>query len=431
MKAKIAVIGLGYVGLPLSMALVKAGYQVIGIDYNEAWVQKLNAGQSNIIDVTVQELMQNISDESFHAQTAYCGVSEVQAVIICVPTPLNEAKEPDLTCINDAVSGILPYINKGILISLESTTYPGTTEELIVKRIELEKEWIVGKDFYACYSPERVDPGNKQFSVGTTPKVVGGYTAACSKKAKELYESFLPCVVQVKSTKEAEMSKLLENTFRCVNIALVNEMAMMCERMDIDIWEVIRGASSKPFGFMPFYPGSGVGGHCIPLDPLYLSWEARKYNYFNRFINLASDINSNMPYFVIRQISSVLCLQSKFIKNSKVLLIGMTYKADVGDLRESPSLEVYKLLKRNSALVQFYDPYIKAFNYKDEVVESIDWTEDEIRSFDVVVILVNHSQVDYKELLQYAKIIYDTKNVYENIQTEKVIRLGQNIECEC
>lgn len=430
MRKKVAVIGLGYVGLPLSMALSDAGYYVLGIDYNPTWVKNLNEGKSNILDVTSQKLTEAIAQKLFFATNEYSYVSQADAVIICVPTPLNEAKEPDLTCIKEAVTGIIPYINKGVLISLESTTYPGTTGELIVRRIEKEKGWVVGEDFYACYSPERVDPGNKQFSVATTPKVVGGYTKECLKKAKVLYESFLPYVVQVKSTKEAEMSKLLENTFRCVNIALVNEMAMMCERMDIDIWEVIRGASSKPFGFMPFYPGPGVGGHCIPLDPLYLSWEARKYDYFSRFIEVASDINRNMPYYVVEQISKVLCKHSKSMKDSQILLVGMSYKKDVGDMRESPSIDIYRLLRKSQAKVSFYDPFIKSFNYNEEIIEGIKWSEENLSKNDIVVILIDHSQINYDKILKWSKLIYDTKNVYQMIESSKVVKLGQNLEME-
>ena len=355
-QIKVAVIGLGYVGLPLSMALVKAGHYVQGIDCNQQWVDKLNKGHSNIKDVPDEKLQDSLNNRLFNASTDFGLISDVEAVIICVPTPLNEAKEPDLSYIIKAMESITPYLKKETLISLESTTYPGTTKELIEDYVAKEKGWIVGKDFYVCYSPERVDPGNKVYSVENTPKVIGGSTEKCLQIGRVLYESFLPQVVGVKTTKVAEMTKVLENTFRCVNIALINEMTMMCERMGIDIWEVIKGATSKPFGFMPFYPGPGVGGHCIPLDPLYLSWEARKYNYFCRFIELASDINSNMPYYVVNQLSKLLCQRGKVIKNSKILLVGMSYKEDVGDLRESPSLEVYDLLKRGTSICHRKQP---------------------------------------------------------------------------
>ncbi|WP_054739940.1 nucleotide sugar dehydrogenase [Cellulosilyticum ruminicola] len=427
-QIKIAVIGLGYVGLPLSMALTKAGYYVQGIDCNAQRVESINNGHSNIIDVKDECLQESLKNDLFNASTEYSLISNVQAIIICVPTPLNKAKEPDLSYIIKAMKGVLPYLTKQILISLESTTYPGTTEELIEGYVEKEKGWKVGEDFYVCYSPERVDPGNKKFSVENTPKVIGGSTQKCLQIGQTLYESFLPKVVGVKTTRVAEMTKVLENTFRCVNIALVNEMTMMCERMGIDIWEVIKGASSKPFGFMPFYPGPGVGGHCIPLDPLYLSWEAKKYNYFNRFIETASDINSNMPYYVVHQIGKILCQQGKSIRKNKILLLGMSYKKDISDLRESPSLEVYELLKKQGASVEYYDPYIESFNYKDKVIKGIVFNEETIKQFDIVVLLSDHSNIDYNWLVEKATLIYDTRNVCKDIENHKIIKLGQNIE---
>lgn len=427
-QIKIAVVGLGYVGLPLSMALVKVGHHVQGIDCNQQWVDELNKGRSNIVDVPNEKLQNSLKNKLFNASTDVSLISDVEAVIICVPTPLDEAKEPDLSNIIEVMKNITPYLKKETLICLESTTYPGTTKELIEDYVAKEKGWIVGKDFYVCYSPERVDPGNKVYSVENTPKVIGGSTSKCLQIGRLLYESFLSQVVGVKTTKVAEMTKVLENTFRCVNIALINEMTMMCERMGIDIWEVIKGATSKPFGFMPFYPGPGVGGHCIPLDPLYLSWEARKYNYFCRFIELASDINSNMPYYVVNQLSKLLCQRGKVIKNSKILLVGMSYKEDVGDLRESPSLEVYDLLKRQGGIVEFYDPYIESFNYKDTLIKSISLTEEVVKQYDVVIILSKHSNIDYKWLVENSRLIYDTRNVCKDIENSKIVKLGQNLE---
>lgn len=428
-QIKVAVIGLGYVGLPLSMALVKAGHFVQGIDCNTAWVEGLNKGYSNIIDVPNERLQESLEHNLFNASTDFSLISSVDAVIICVPTPLNKAKEPDLSYIINAMESITPYLSKSTLISLESTTYPGTTKELIEDYVVKEKGWKVGEDFYVCYSPERVDPGNKTYSVENTPKVIGGSTQKCLEIGITLYESFLPHVVGVKTTKVAEMTKVLENTFRCVNIALVNEMTMMCDRMGIDIWEVIKGASSKPFGFMPFYPGPGVGGHCIPLDPLYLSWEAKKYNFFSRFIETASDINSNMPYYVVSQINKICAQQSKVIKQSKILLVGMSYKKDISDLRESPSLEVYELLRRQGGIIEFYDPYIESFKYEDEVIQGTHLNEETLKQFDLIVILSDHSNVDYKWLVENAVLIYDTRNVCKDIESAKIIKLGQNLEC--
>lgn len=426
-KVNVAIIGLGYVGLPLGVAMARAGFQVIGIDYNEKCVEMINNGISRILDVSSDELKNLVSQGKIQATTDYSNISRAQVIVICVPTPLNESKEPDLSYINKAVDGILPYITKKTLISLESTTYPGTTDELIVNRVIAEKGWQVGEDFFVCYSPERVDPGNKLFSVENTPKVIGGSTSQCLELGKVLYESFLPKVVCVKSTRVAEMTKILENTFRCVNIALINEMTMMCERMKIDIWEVIEGASSKPFGFMPFYPGPGVGGHCIPLDPLYLSWEAKKYNFFSRFIETASDINSNMPYYIVRQIEEILSKQEKVIGLSRILLLGMSYKKDVGDLRESPSLEIYELLQKKGANVAFYDPYILTFNRSGEEVAGTMINEENISQFELVVILTNHSNINYKWVVEKANLIYDTRNACKEIESSKVIRLGQSI----
>ena len=428
-EIQVAIIGLGYVGLPLGVALAKAHYHVLGIDCNKAWVDEVNKGHSNIIDVPSEVLKEVVDKGYLKASADYADITKADAIIICVPTPLNSFKEPDLSYIKKAVEGMLPFIKQGVLISLESTTYPGTTEELIVEHIQREKSWKVGIDFYVCYSPERVDPGNQKFSVGNTPKVVGGSTAACLELGQTLYESFLPHVVGVKSTAVAEMSKILENTFRCVNIALVNEMTMMCERMDIDIWEAIKGASSKPFGFMPFYPGPGVGGHCIPLDPLYLAWKAKEYNYFSRFIELAADINNNMPYYVAKQIGQILGHMGKGMKGSRILLVGMSYKKDIGDMRESPSLDVYEVLKKQGPKIDFYDPYVASFNDKQGEIKGIELSADSLSAYDLIVILVGHSEIDYQLILQNAKMIYDTRNVYEGIESNKIVKLGENLEC--
>ncbi len=430
-KAKhiqISVIGMGYVGLPLSVALAKVGYKVLGIDCNSDWARQINEGHSNIGDVPSEVLKEFVDKGYIKASDDYSLIAQSEVIIICVPTPLNHFKEPDLSYIKSAVESLLPFIQKGTLIVLESTTYPGTTEELIVERIQKEKGWKIGEDFYVCYSPERVDPGNTTFSVENTPKVVGGSTETCLELGETFYGTFLPKVVGVKTTQVAEMSKVLENTFRCVNIALVNEMAMMCERMGIDIWEAIKGASSKPFGFMPFYPGPGVGGHCIPLDPLYLAWKAKEYNYFSRFIEVAIDINNNMPYYVTHQMSKILGLHGKGMKGSHVLLLGMSYKKDISDMRESPSLEVYEILKKQGVEVDFYDPYIETFNFKEEKISRIELIEKNIAVYDLLVILVAHTIVDYKWLLEHAKVIYDTKNVYGEIKSNKVIKLGENLD---
>lgn len=425
--ALIAIIGLGYVGLPIAMGLAKKGFKVLGVDIDEKRINALKQGASYIMDVTDQEIEEAMNGH-MTVTTTYEKIKEVEAVLICVPTPLTDSKEPDVSFIVRSMDGITKYMTKDTLIVLESTTYPGTTYELITQRIEREKEYKVGVDFFVCYSPERVDPGNKRFCVMNTPKVIGGTTKECLELGKILYESFLTQVVCVSNTKVAEMSKLLENTFRSINIALVNEMTMMCERMGINIWEVIKGASSKPFGFMPFYPGPGIGGHCIPLDPMYLAWEGKKYNYFNRFIELATDINANMPGYVVRQVQDILNINKKAIKGAKVLLLGMAYKKDIDDLRESPALELYELLDSKGAMLNFYDPYVTHFNRGEKVIYGISLTEEVLAGMDLVIIVTDHEIVDYSWIEKHATLIYDTRNVMREITSDKVILLGEQLK---
>lgn len=428
----IGIIGLGYVGLPLAIALVRVGYTVIGIDYDINYIEQLNQGISRVKDVSNDMLQEVLKTKRVKITNQYTSVACAQAILICVPTPLNSNKEPELRYIVEAMDGIIENIVPQTLVILESTTYPGTTEKLIIQRIEAEKNWVVGKEFFVCYSPERVDPGNPIFKVENTPKVVGGATSTCLRLGKSLYESFLPHVTCLSTTKVAEMSKLLENTFRCINIAMINEMAMMCERMEIDIWEVIKGASTKPFGFMPFYPGPGVGGHCIPLDPMYLSWEGKKYNYFNRFIELSMDINTNMPYYVIGQIKDILEKNNKLLSKSKILLLGVSYKKDINDVRESPALEIYSLLTNQGANVKIYDPYVGHFKRRDKQIEGLkELTQKELEEADLVVITTAHSQVNYKLVVEVAPIIYDTCNVLESFNSSnsnKIIKLGNKVK---
>ena len=424
-QIKVAVIGLGYVGLPLAIAIANSGYNVFGIDYSEDKVDKINSGISDIDDIKDEVLEPYISNKIIQAYKEYKVINQCRAIIICVPTPLDKAKAPDLNCINMAMNEIIKYVKKGTIIVLESTTYPGTTKELIVNRIEKEKGWKVGTDFYVCYSPERVDPGNREYMVENTPKVIGGATPMCLEIGKTLYESFINEVIGVSTTEIAEMSKLLENTFRCINIALVNEMAIMCGRMGINIWEVIRGASTKPFGFKPFYPGPGVGGHCIPLDPLYLSWKAKEYNYFNRFIELASDINSNMPYYIVSQIVQILDGINKSISMSRVLILGMSYKKDISDLRESPSLEIYEILKAKNIQVDFYDSYVASFrDENDDLINRIELNETKIKEYDIIAILTDHSNIDYEWLKNQNILIYDTRDVYKGEVSDNIKKLG-------
>lgn len=428
-ESLIAIIGLGYVGLPIAMGLVQQGWDVLGIDIDQNRVNQLRKGKSYIIDVPSEDVEVAIK-KGMQVESTYEKLAQADAILICVPTPLTESKEPDVSYIIKSVDQIIEYMTEDTLVILESTTYPGTTYQLITERIEREKNYTVGEEFFVCYSPERVDPGNKQFQVINTPKVIGGTTSRCLELGKILYESFLEKVVCVSSTKVAEMSKLLENTFRCINIALVNEMAIMCERMGVDIWEVIKGASSKPFGFMPFYPGPGIGGHCIPLDPMYLAWEGKKYNYFNRFIELATDINSNMPGYTVRQIQDILNMHDKSLKGAKILLLGMAYKKDIDDLRESPALEIYELLRSKGAIIEFYDPHIAYFRRNEEKVYGINLVEETIKAQDLVVIITDHQAVDYQWLASQANLIYDTRNVMKGIDGINIIKLGQNLTIE-
>ncbi len=428
-KATIGVIGLGYVGLPIAVALAKVGYRVIGIDISEEKVNTLKRGKSYIIDVSDQEIEASI-DKKLTAHTNYQSIGQADAILICVPTPLTISKEPDVSYIISAMDNMIKYLTPQTLIVLESTTYPGTTDELITKRIKKEKGWRVGEDFYICYSPERVDPGNPDFHVMNTSKIIGGETPKCLEVGKILYTSFLEKVMTVSSTQVAEMSKLVENTFRCINIAMMNEMAMMCERMGVDIWEVIKGASTKPFGFMPFYPGPGIGGHCIPLDPMYLSWQGKKYNYFNRFIELATDINSNMPRYVVSQIEDILNLKEKCIKGSNIMLLGMAYKKDIDDLRESPALEIYELLLKKGAKLSFHDPYVQSFRRGKEIVYGSPLTEKILSDIDIIAIITDHSQVDYEWIEKHAQLIYDTRNAMKDIKSHKIFKLGDHIDHE-
>ena len=426
-KAVIGVVGLGYVGLPIAITLARKKYTVLGIDISEERVAALKQGKSYVIDVSNEEVS-DVIDKYLKVDTSYQSIGDADAILICVPTPLTQCKEPEISYILSAMDSIIRYLTKKTLIVLESTTYPGTTEELITNRIETEKGWKVGEDFYVCYSPERVDPGNQKYHVMNTPKIIGGETAKCLELGKILYASFLENLTCVSSTKIAEMSKLIENTFRCVNIAMMNEMAMMCERMEINIWEVISGAATKPFGFMPFYPGPGIGGHCIPLDPMYLSWQGKRYNYFNRFIELATDINANMPRYVVRQIESLLNSKGKCIKGSKIMLLGMAYKKDIDDLRESPALEIYELLFKKHVQLSFHDPYINYFKREEAVVWNTPLTEDRLEKQDLVVIITDHSCYDYGWIGEHASLIYDTRNVMNQIKSDKVFKLGQNLE---
>ena len=424
-EAEIGVIGLGYVGLPLALEFAKNGYKVIGIDADKEKTNNLLNGNSYVTDVSNESIKEVLSEKKFLPTYDFGKIREVDVVIICVPTPLRKTKDPDISYILSALNEIKRNFHRDLLIILESTTYPGTTEELIKKEIEEDMGYKVGEDFYLCFSPERVDPGNKKYKIKNTPKVIGGVTPKCLELGYILYSSIVDYVFPVSSVKVAEMAKLLENTFRAVNIALVNELSMMCDRMGIDIWEVVEAASTKPFGFMAFYPGPGIGGHCIPLDPQYLSWKAKSYNFYSRFIELASDINSNMPRYVLSKISEALNYHKNCLNGSKILILGMAYKKDVSDIRESPSLEIYNLLKKQKANVEYNDPYVNQFYDENGIlVRPVPLDYSSLNKYDCVVLCTDHSSYDYEKIFVNSKLIVDTRNAFKNFVGEKLFKIG-------
>ena len=423
-RAQVAVIGLGYVGLPLAVEKAKAGFTVVGLDRNANRVAMVNRGENYIPDILAYELAEVVKAKKLRATQDFSVISDVDVITICVPTPLDKNKQPDTSYIEGVVEQSIPFIHKGQLIVLESTTYPGTTEEVILPRIE-SRGFKVGQDVFLAFSPERVDPGNKRYKTKNTPKVVGGVTPECTKVATALYEQVLEGkVFPVSSPRVAEMTKLLENIFRIVNISLMNELALLCEKMKIDIWEVIEAAKTKPFGYMPFYPGPGLGGHCIPLDPFYLAWKAKEYDFTTRFIELAGEINDGMPYHVVEQAMELLNEQGKPLKGSRVLLLGMAYKRDIDDLRESPALKVARLLAERGAELSYHDPYIPKIDVPGLQFESIPLTPANLATQDLVIITTGHTNVDYQQVVENAPLIFDTRNATRGIDSPKIIRLG-------
>jgi len=421
---KVAVLGLGYVGLPLALEFNKSGLEIWGIDTDRERIHRIKSGTSYIDDISDEIIQQAMQTNRFFVTDEYEILKEMDAVCICVPTPLNKIQEPDLSFIIQAVDAIEPCLHQGMLVVLESTTYPGTTEEVVLPRLS-KGGFCVGRDFFLAFSPERYDPGNKQFHIRNTPKVIGGITPACTQKAKELYQHIISEIVPVSNARTAEMVKLLENTFRAVNIALVNEMAMMCDTLGIDIWEVVDSAKTKPFGFMPFYPGPGLGGHCIPVDPVYLSWKMKTLNYTARFIELARTINSSMPKYVVEKMADALNKQKKSIQGSKILILGVTYKKDISDLRESPALDIISLLIKKGAETYFSDPYVSQLEVEEKILQSYPIKEG-LSLFDLVVIITDHSNYNYEEIVKQSQFVLDTRNATKNISPplkEKVIRL--------
>lgn len=418
-QAVIGVIGLGYVGLPLAVEKVKTGYQVIGFDVQERRTEMVNQGINYIGDVVDEELMQITRDKRLVATTDYSRMKEVDAVAICVPTPLDIYQQPDTSYVENSTKEIAKYLHKGMLVVLESTTYPGTTEE-VVKPILESTGLVCGEDFFLAYSPERVDPGNKTFKTKNTPKVVGGVTAICTSVAAAMYRNVLEGEVhEVTSPAVAEMEKILENTFRNINIALANEMAILCNKMGIDVWEVIDAAATKPYGFMPFYPGPGLGGHCIPIDPFYLTWKAREYNYHTRLIEIAGEINNSMPDFVVDRCMKILNKEKKSLNGSNILVLGVAYKKDIDDYRESPVIPILNELEKAGAKWKVVDPYVKDFKLSGKRIDIHDLETKMLENADLVLITTDHSAFNYQMIAEKAKVIFDTRNSFNNVSDIK------------
>jgi UDP-N-acetyl-D-glucosamine dehydrogenase len=421
---KIAIIGLGYVGLPLSLQFARSDTSVLGLDIDKAKVSSLNSGRSYIKHIESSAIAEAVKAGRFSASTDFARVKETEAVIICVPTPLNKNREPDISYIINTGKSLAPHMRKGVLVVLESTTYPGTTDEDLREVLEEGSGMKAGTDFHLAFSPEREDPGNPNSKVAVIPKVIGGYTPACLERAKAVYGRAIKTLVPVSSCRVAEATKLTENIFRSVNIALVTELKIVYSAMGIDVWEVIDAAKTKPFGFMPFYPGPGLGGHCIPIDPFYLTWKAREYVQNTRFIELAGEVNSAMPEYVVQQVIVALNARRKALNGSKVLVLGLAYKADVDDDRESPSYVLMDLLAERGAKVAYFDPYVPVIRPTREHphwagTKSIRWEARTVKSFDLVLIATKHASVDYKVLAKWASSIVDTRNAMAGIPTRE------------
>lgn len=417
---KAGVIGLGYVGLPLAVEIARAEFNVIGIDVDDEKVKKINRGESYIGDVDSKLLSRVVREKKLQATTDFSKVKEIAALSICVPTPLSKTKEPDISFIVQVVEQIARYLQPGQIIILESTTYPGTTEEIVLPKLSASG-LRVGKDFFLAFSPERVDPGNKKYTTKNIPKIIGGVTPNCAKKVSAYYRKIFDQVQVVSSSRCAEMVKLLENTFRSVNIALINEFALMCDKLKLDIWEVIDAAATKPFGFMPFYPGPGLGGHCIPIDPHYLSWKLRGLNYHARFIDLAAEINAFMPQYVVDKVQKILNKQGRALKGSLIFLIGVAYKKNVADTRESPALDIIKILQGEEAIIAYHDPYVDKIEHDEISLCATSLTKTNLRRADCVVIVTDHSLYDYQFICDNARVVVDTRNATHNIKSKTPI----------
>ena len=425
-SAKIGILGLGYVGLPLAAAFGDAGFQIIGIDPDSRKVNSLNKGESYVQDVPAKQIARLLKSGKLLVTTDFSELRHCDAVSICVPTPLRKTGDPDMSFILNATEELAKYIHPGMIVVLESTTYPGTTREVLLPKLGKEKGFEVGKDFFLAFSPERVDPGREDWNTLNTPKVIGGITEDCSEVAAAWYSQALKTVVQVSSAEAAELSKLLENTFRMINIAMVNELAIMCERLGVDVWEVIDAAATKPFGFMKFTPGPGLGGHCIPIDPLYLSWKMKAFQYNARFIELAADINTNMPRYVVNRVMDAFNERGLTLHGSKCLVLGAAYKPDIDDIRESPALDVIGLLQKKGAIVEYHDPFIPHLRTHDDIVmDSVTDVMASVTQADCIIIITNHSEYDYQAILKKAKFIFDSRNALGKLgkNNPKVVRL--------
>ncbi len=426
--ARLGIIGIGYVGLPLAVEFARAGFPVLGFDIEPAKAERVNRGESYIGDVASDELRRLVEAGTLSATSDFARLAECDVAVICVPTPLRKTKDPDISYIVAACEQIVAHGMKGHgarcrLVVLESTTYPGTCEEVILPMLEKGGR-RVGEDFFLCFSPERVDPGNVQFPTGKIPKVVGGITPACTELAAHLYSKAIVEVIRVSSARVAETVKLLENTFRSVNIGLINEIALMCHAMSIDVWEVIEGAATKPFGFIPFYPGPGLGGHCIPIDPLYLSWKAKLAKFNPKFIELAAEINEAMPAHVVERAADILNERAKPLRGSTLLVLGVAYKKDVGDTRESPAIAVIDLLQKKGAVVEYADPHVPVFNEEGIRLEAVEPTPERLAGCDLAVIITDHSDFDYATIIEHAPVIFDTRNATKGLDGRgKVIKL--------
>ncbi len=426
-KASIGILGLGYVGLPLAVVFAEAGFHVTGVDPDSRKVDCLEKGVSYIPDVKTETIAKLVKSGYLTATTDFSALKKMDAVSICVPTPLRQTGDPDMSFILSATEELAKYMHKGMVVVLESTTYPGTTREVLLPKLGVECGLTIGEDWFLAFSPERVDPGREDFTTINTPKVMGGITEACSEVATAWYEGAIKTVHPVSSAEAAEMAKLLENTFRMINIGLVNELAIMCERLDVDVWEVIDAAATKPFGFMKFTPGPGLGGHCIPIDPLYLSWKMKSFHYNARFIELASEINTNMPRYVVSRVMEAMNERGKHLKDSKILVLGVAYKPDIDDVRESPALDVIGLLQKKGALVEYHDPYISHIHHEYDGwhMDSVKDVMKAVKEADAVVIITNHKAYDYKAIVESAAFVFDSRNATRKVAKgmDHVVRL--------